>query len=578
MQYKSFTIERYRAITAPITIDLSRRMIPLVGINECGKTTILQAIFCFDYQNDKLYTGKHLLNTQNLYEAPQSQPPQITATIECTLKDIELAIQKAINGMERKNKNTTSTHDYSDDIESLKSYQGSIPKLKNIDITRTLADGNRYSCSVFENATSTATNWVCYRIIDAMPYIIYNDDFTDRPKSVIPISDEDTESSEWEDIYDKVFKLANSEYSLENTLNCEDERTRKTILSKVSNYLSKALTTSWAKFSPSAQKISVNLSINLQEKQLEVFIVEDRKGDESHFYISDRSKGFIWYYNFIMKIRFNPKESNVKKGTIFLLDEPGSYLHELAQTELCSKLKDISKNEGIVVYCTHSPKLLNPNHVPLNNILIVEKTKKGQVSTVPLPLKKTTAKKNSAMQPVYEALYIPEYEVISKDEKVLCVEGIHDKYAVECFCSFEGNIRLYPSQNAYSIINNISSFIAYGKNYIALWDNDEEGEKCFGQAKKIFGAHESNKFMLLPKMGKNKMMMETMIEDVDHQKLIEELLLPANTNYETMISTLYFMTDKRKKQKIIDGVSDETKQNFSALSKAIQNIYLQQFI
>ena len=52
MRYKSFTIENYRAIKDKVIIDLEKRVIPLVGINECGKTTILQAIFCFDYGND----------------------------------------------------------------------------------------------------------------------------------------------------------------------------------------------------------------------------------------------------------------------------------------------------------------------------------------------------------------------------------------------------------------------------------------------------------------------------------------------------------------------------------------------
>ena len=42
MKYKSFTIEKYRAISKGLTIDLSSRIIPLVGVNECGKTTILQ--------------------------------------------------------------------------------------------------------------------------------------------------------------------------------------------------------------------------------------------------------------------------------------------------------------------------------------------------------------------------------------------------------------------------------------------------------------------------------------------------------------------------------------------------------
>lgn len=56
MKYLSFTITNYRGISEPLTIDLQKSsLVPLIGINECGKTTILQAIYCFDYINDSFY-------------------------------------------------------------------------------------------------------------------------------------------------------------------------------------------------------------------------------------------------------------------------------------------------------------------------------------------------------------------------------------------------------------------------------------------------------------------------------------------------------------------------------------------
>ena len=557
-------------------IDLSKRIIPLVGINECGKTTILQALFCFDYMNDKAYEGKHLKNIHNLYETVSNSSPVIAATISCDKKYLKLACEKALRDLEGKNianQTTTSTNaskiNYAKDIETITQFMNAIPNITEIEIKRLLSNLNWYRSDILTNVSLRGQHYVCQYLISELPYILYNDDFTDRPESVINISEEDAGMSEWEAIYDKVFRQTNSNYSLLNILECEDERTRKTMLSKVTRFLSKSLTESWAKFSPTAQKISVDLSVNIAERRLEVFIVEDTKGEQSHFYITDRSKGFIWYYNFIMKIMFNPKQTGDSKGTIFLLDEPGSYLHESAQTELCSKLMDISKKEGVVIYCTHSPKLLNPDYVPLNNILIVEKEKNKRVSAVPLPEKKTTSKNRSAMQPVYEALYIPEYETIGRNEKVICVEGIYDKYAIEYFYSLQDGLRLYPSTNADAIISNISSFIAYQKTYIALWDNDKEGDKSLGQAKRVFGPYEAQRFIQLPKMNKSKMRMEEMIEQADYTFLRKELALPEDASYATIISTLYFLSDEKKRNRIISGVSEATKSNFSALEKLI---------
>jgi predicted ATP-dependent endonuclease of OLD family len=50
MHYVSFMVSKYRAINN-LEIKLDSKLIPLVGINECGKTTILQAIYSFDYLN-----------------------------------------------------------------------------------------------------------------------------------------------------------------------------------------------------------------------------------------------------------------------------------------------------------------------------------------------------------------------------------------------------------------------------------------------------------------------------------------------------------------------------------------------
>lgn len=70
MHYKSFEIKNYRAI-GHVIVNLDRRMIPLVGVNECGKTTILQAIFCFDSTNDNEQDEKHFKDNRGYLAAPQ---------------------------------------------------------------------------------------------------------------------------------------------------------------------------------------------------------------------------------------------------------------------------------------------------------------------------------------------------------------------------------------------------------------------------------------------------------------------------------------------------------------------------
>ena len=61
------------------------------------------------------------------------------------------------------------------------------------------------------------------------------------------------------------------------------------------------------------------------------------------------------------------------------------------------------------------------------------------------------------MQPVFEALMIPEYEMIHTPDKVLCVEGIYDKYAIELFADIPENCIVFASCISKEIRSNFSN-------------------------------------------------------------------------------------------------------------------------
>lgn len=98
MKYLAFEIQNYRAIEDSVTIDLTKNnLIPIVGINECGKTTILQAIYCFDFTNDSEYEGKHLKNTKNLYKTEDTKETIISAHIEADLGILEIRYKNVLD-------------------------------------------------------------------------------------------------------------------------------------------------------------------------------------------------------------------------------------------------------------------------------------------------------------------------------------------------------------------------------------------------------------------------------------------------------------------------------------------------
>lgn len=567
MKYKRFFIENYRAIKRKIEIDLSKRIIPLVGVNECGKTTILKALLCFDMTNDSVNKSEHLASIHNLYETGKKDPVKITALIECSIKELTQMLDNSFNSINKLVNTDKWKAEYQKIIDEIPVFKESLKVASDIAITRNITSSSKwYSSKELKSLSAVTQDTICREIVRNLPYILYNDDFTDRPEQEIKIADDEGQSSSWEDIFDNVVLSASQQqFSLRDIFQENDSRQRNSMISDVTAYLDQALTAAWTKFAPKKQKIKTRLEADVKDNILRVFIIEETGGVSRDFFINDRSKGFIWYYNFIMKVRFNPKKSGDGNSTVFLLDEPGSYLHEKAQEELCKKLKEISNTEGCVVYCTHSPRLLDPEQIPLSSIMVVEK-KKSEIIATPLPLFKTESKNNAAMQPVYEALQLPEYETISKDEKILCVEGIYDKYAISCFCNLPKTIRIFPSTSASAISENIQYFIAYHKEYVALWDCDNEGKRARGRAAKVFGPFESERFILLPDHLKGKVRMEEMIENDDYEILRNELQLSGEAKYESIIGQLFFNVHR---EKIVAKVSEETKNNFLALEKII---------
>lgn len=77
----------------------------------------------------------------------------------------------------------------------------------------------------------------------------------------------------------------------------------------------------------------------------------------------ERSAGFTWFFSFLVKFsQVKKKEGNV----VILLDEPGLNLHAKAQADLLRYIKDKLEPHHQVVYTTHSPFM-----VPADNILSV---------------------------------------------------------------------------------------------------------------------------------------------------------------------------------------------------------------
>ena len=206
MHYKSFEIKNYRAI-GHVIINLDRRMIPLVGVNECGKTTILQAIFCFDSTNDNEQDEKHFKDIKNLYKTDSSVVPTAMANIVTTADEFERAVGKMISAWEAEHDIVMDDTEEAEDL--LNEYKSAVAQKKapiTIAMQRNLLTKMYSFANYFDKLPSKLQNELGDALIGYLPYILYNDDFNDRPPNLIAISEIGNYLSGWGAFFNRVFR------------------------------------------------------------------------------------------------------------------------------------------------------------------------------------------------------------------------------------------------------------------------------------------------------------------------------------------------------------------------------------
>ncbi len=557
MKYVKFTLKDYKAIAGELEIDIKKSLLPIIGINESGKTSILWGIFAFDEANDSLNDGRHMKNVGNLYKTSNRGEPSIIADIEATKEELIDFLDSIDSSAETPAEAKAEIKKYK---RALSSWADVIRIKRNL-ISKTYSIENP-GLKPFSHLNPLMIE----ECLGSTPYILYFDDFRDTIHEEILIEGEAGSPKGWLAIIEQLFKKTNPSYSVYK-LQGTEELQRKSIMADVCKTLNNTLAKEWEKFTlEEGSRLDVDIQYVATENKLNLFIKENIDGNDRYFGIQDRSKGFYWFFNFVMKLEFNPKVRSMDdKDTIYLLDEPGSYLYSSAQAKLCEKLALLSQN-NVVIYCTHSHYLLDPDKIPLSYIKIAQKGGDGSVKLVSLPEYKDDKKeKRLAIQPIIDALKIKPFITDFNFEYLCIVEGIYDYYVFEMFQGENHNLKFLPAVNADSLKYFISIAIGWRVQYVAMWDNDAEGKKEFTKAQGFFGEREAKKFLLLPSENprKKNFILQDLFVGGDLKMIKQELSLPANAAFEKTILMLYF-SDKRKE--IVGKISNDTK-------KAVKHVY-----
>lgn len=568
MKYIKFIIDNYRAIEH-VEVPISDSLIPIIGINESGKTSVLKAILAFDKLKDNYNKGDHL-NYKNKYTYKE-QTSSIKAYV---LIETDSEVQKLSRKMKLKVGDPL--------FDVLSEYMNN---KKPIIISRSL---NTKDYNIEEFPIDDSSKDMANKLFELLPIILYFDDFSDRvPETIdLPINyiekgvrTGNSVQAEWRSLLEEIFiRSIDGDYEIQDFLQMDDPDDKAALLSDVSDQLNKDIIDEWKKLKLKGSSALANdeddleLRINYTAPTEEYnkykfeFKVVDKtlKQKQRLFNVTERSKGFQWYFNFIIKLKFNSKYKDNPSNAIYLLDEPGSYLHSSAQEELLSELKAISSNNTLL-YCTHSQYLLDPDKINISTIRIAMK----QGGSIELKNFNSYGKSynQGALTPLMDALHLKTGLENIDTKNIIITEGITDFYLfkmlIEYRKEFQGfDLQIIPGAGAQNLKDLISLSIAWSSKYLVLFDQDVAGRQAYKKYLAYFGSSEKHNFRFYNDKEKT-FVLEDFILEGDREQILKST---DSSDLKSAIISLYFLEDLNKRRRIIKKLDDT---NLCSLSRII---------
>ncbi|WP_170324969.1 ATP-dependent nuclease [Ruegeria arenilitoris] len=224
----------------------------------------------------------------------------------------------------------------------------------------------------------------------------------------------------------------------------------------------------------------------------DIYVEFQVKDGPDRFSIGTRSLGFRWFFSFLLFTQFRANR-NSDRSIVFLLDEPASNLHASAQQKLIDSFPEIVGDRHMLVYSTHSHYMIEPTW--LEQAFIVQ-NKPTLVSTDMIdaatlddssvniqvtPYRRflgSHAASASYFQPIIDRLSVVPSK-FDLDRVGVILEGKSDYYILEYFKWHlkRESPALYPARGAGTLSALIALLRGWGLPVRVVLDSDKAGEK-----------------------------------------------------------------------------------------------------
>jgi AAA ATPase-like protein len=400
MRYTAFRIINFKGIsdtTVEFGALLGASVFPFVGLNESGKTTVLQAIHTFspDAATSELLSGEKDVGVPFKERVPRhlistfSGRVSVTATIRADETDCEEI--KAILANEGIKVEDIPSELKIERHQEFKGgdFEGSYFSLRTPIKVRTgrqkkFRDPKKSERVIIRDAIYERTPDIAFfpTFVFDFPSKIY---LTDRGGRV---------NSFYRSVFQDVLDTEGSGYGIENDIvrriRSDDKKLPwaaflplwfthddKPKIDHIMDRAGVALTNSvfgrWNKIfgeDTKGKELTVEYSTDegevideagnaIKTEEHDIFVKFQVKDGTRRFDVKDRSLGFRWFFAFMLFTQFRTAR-NSSRSVLFLFDEPASNLHAAAQQRLIESFPEIAIGDHALAYTTHSHYMIEP--------------------------------------------------------------------------------------------------------------------------------------------------------------------------------------------------------------------------
>lgn len=530
MHFIGFEIENYKGIKKA-KLNLRQRgsrgnVFTLVGLNESGKTTLLEAITTF-------YPGREGLEAiyvdttadNNIADrVPKNRKAnftdsiQVSAFLRMTSEDKE-KIQAFCRTKLKIEIDPESLKDFR--VDRINTFEDSSPKSQrniwNVKYRVRKTKRERFKELPVDDRWQKI---VAFIASDLIPKICYFPTFLfDLPERIFlanPPPEHETKANEYyirivqdvldslqdnlqldKHIIDRVHRAHEQASASSSSLSKSDEMQQvDSVILRVSSQLTKVIFGQWnAIFGTEIRNKSIDVDWDIETTptpgKLTISLRFSIRDGQSRFNVAERSLGFRWFFCFLLFTQF--RVSRRDSNALFLFDEPASNLHSKAQEQLLKSFAAISTGENMTIYSTHShymiePRWLEDTFIVSNDAVDPERSPSDEanddIAITNIHVKRyrdfvgQEPDKMSYFQPILDKLdYAPSR--LDPTQRGLLVEGKNDFYMLSYFREivFSGlySFRIIPSTGANDLGPLISLHLGWARPFVVLLDDDKAG-------------------------------------------------------------------------------------------------------